>query len=151
MKVQILHISRKLLKRGKMKKLKFDKKRNSHCGKIFRRILGDECGVVAMEYIVIALLVAAAIVGLVIVFSGSLQSMLAQIIGVTQSTSNAEIQSVQDDKRTPEKQKLGEQLDKAESNAKAIANGQGAEGGTGSSGDGSEGGVCRPGDPFPAD
>lgn len=111
-----------------MKKLEFNKKRNSLRGKIFRCILGDECGAVAMEYIVIALLVAAAIVGLVIVFSGSLQSMLGQIIGVTQSTSNSQIESVQQDKRNPEKQKLGEQLDKAEDNAKAIANGQGSEG-----------------------
>lgn len=106
-----------------MKKLKFSRAKNTLCGKILRRILGEECGAVAMEYIVIALLVAAAIVGLVIVFSGSLQSMLGQIIGVTQSSTNAEIQSAQD-KRTPEKQKLGEQLGVAEDNAKAIANGQ---------------------------
>lgn len=111
-----------------MKKLKFSRAKNTLCGKILRRILGEECGAVAMEYIVIALLVAAAIVGLVIVFSGSLQSMLGQIIGVTQSTSNSQIESVQQDKRNPEKQKLGEQLDKAEDNAKAIANGQGSEG-----------------------
>ena len=67
-----------------MKKLKFSRAKNTLCGKILRRILGEECGAVAMEYIVIALLVAAAIVGLVMVFSGSLQSMLGQIIGVTQ-------------------------------------------------------------------
>lgn len=110
-----------------MKKLKFSRAKNTLCGKILRRILGEECGAVAMEYIVIALLVAAAIVGLVIVFSGSLQSMLGQIIGVTQSTSNTEIQNVQDSKRTPEKGRLGKQLEKAEDNAKAIANGQGEE------------------------
>lgn len=133
-----------------MKKVEFNKKRNSLRGKIFRCILGDECGAVAMEYIVIALLVATAIVGLVIVFSGSLQSMLAQIIGVTQSTDNTQIQSAQA-KRDTDKGALSNGLSSAESNAKAIANGQGAEGGTGSSGDGSEGGVCRPGDPFPSD
>ena len=109
-----------------MKKLEFNKKRNSLRGKIFRCILGDECGAVAMEYIVIALLVAAAIVGLVIVFSGSLQSMLAQIIGVTQSTNNSQIEGVQA-KRGGEKDNLDGQLGKAEDNAKAIANGQGEE------------------------
>lgn len=109
-----------------MKKLEFNKKRNSLRGKIFRCILGDECGAVAMEYIVIALLVAAAIVGLVIVFSGSLQSMLGQIIGVTQSTSNSQIEGVQQ-KRDGEKANLSTQLNTAEDNAKAIANGQGEE------------------------
>ena len=133
-----------------MKKLKFNETGNSLCGKVFRRFLGEECGAVAMEYIVIALLVAAAIVGLVIVFSGSLQSMLAQIIGVTQSTDNTQIQSTQA-KRDTDKGALNSGLSSAESNAKAIANGQGTEGGTGSSRDGSEGGVCKPGDPFPSD
>ena len=109
-----------------MKKLEFNKKRNSLRGKIFRCILGDECGAVAMEYIVIALLVATAIVGLVIVFSGSLQSMLGQIIGVTQSTSNSQIEGVQQ-KRDGEKANLSTQLNTAEDNAKAIANGQGEE------------------------
>lgn len=109
-----------------MKKLKFSRAKNTLCGKILRRILGEECGAVAMEYIVIALLVAAAIVGLVIVFSGSLQSMLGQIIGVTQSTNNSQIEGVQS-KRDAEKAKLTTQLDAAEGNAKAIANGQGEE------------------------
>lgn len=109
-----------------MKKLKFSRAKNTLCGKILRRILGEECGAVAMEYIVIALLVAAAIVGLVIVFSGSLQSMLGQIIGVTQSTNNSQIEGVQA-KRGGEKDNLDGQLGKAEDNAKAIANGQGEE------------------------
>ena len=109
-----------------MKKLKFSRAKNTLCGKILRRILGEECGAVAMEYIVIALLVAAAIVGLVIVFSGSLQSMLGQIIGVTQSTSNSQIEGVQA-KRDGEKANLTTQLNTAEDNAKAIANGQGEE------------------------
>ena len=37
-----------------MKKLKFSRAKNTLCGKILRRILGEECGAVAMEYIVIA-------------------------------------------------------------------------------------------------
>lgn len=109
-----------------MKKLKFSRAKNTLCGKILRRILGEECGAVAMEYIVIALLVAAAIVGLVIVFSGSLQSMLGQIIGVTQSTNNSQIGGVQC-KRNNEKAELTTQLNTAEDNAKAIADGQGGK------------------------
>ena len=106
-----------------MKKLKFSRAKNTLCGKILRRILGEECGAVAMEYIVIALLVAAAIVGLVIVFSGSLQSMLGQIIGVTQSTSNTEIQTAQKERDT-DKTNLDNALKAAQTNAEAIADGQ---------------------------
>mgnify|MGYP006934511069 CR=1 FL=1 len=106
-----------------MKKLKFSRAKNTLCGKILRRILGEECGAVAMEYIVIALLVAAAIVGLVMVFSGSLQSMLGQIIGVTQSTNNTEIQTAQKERDT-DKTNLNNALKAAQTNAEAIADGQ---------------------------
>ena len=43
---------------------------------ILKRLLGEEKGAVAMEYIVISLLVAAALVGMVMVFSGNLRNML---------------------------------------------------------------------------
>ncbi len=58
-----------------MKIERFSRAKNSLCGRVLRRILGDECGAVAMEYIVIALLVAAAVVGLVMVFGGNLRNM----------------------------------------------------------------------------
>ena len=59
-----------------MKSLHFNRAKNSLCGRTLRRLLGEETGAVAMEYIVIALLVAAAVVGLVMVFGGNLRNML---------------------------------------------------------------------------
>ena len=59
-----------------MKSLLFQRAKKSLCGRVLRRIAGEESGAVAMEYIVIALLVAAAVVGLVMVFGGNLRNML---------------------------------------------------------------------------
>ncbi len=58
-----------------MKSLQFNRAKNCLCGRTLRRLLGEEKGAVAMEYIVIALLVAAAVVGLVMVFGGNLRNM----------------------------------------------------------------------------
>ena len=58
-----------------MKSLHFNRAKNSLCGRTLRRLLGEEKGAVAMEYIVIALLVAAAVVALVMVFGGNLRNM----------------------------------------------------------------------------
>lgn len=58
---------------------------DSRMGRFLRRLLGDEKGAVAMEYIVVALLIGAAVVGLVMVFSGSLRNMLSS----TNETLNA--------------------------------------------------------------
>ena len=51
---------------------------NKWYGRLVCRILGEEKGAVAMEYIVIALLVAAAVVALVMVFGGNLRNMLGK-------------------------------------------------------------------------
>lgn len=53
----------------KMKLLK-----NTRLARALKRLLGDQCGAVAMEYIVIALLIGAAVIGLVMVLSGSLRN-----------------------------------------------------------------------------
>ncbi|MCR4573906.1 MAG: hypothetical protein K5787_09080 [Lentisphaeria bacterium] len=53
-------------------------KRNAF-GRFLCRVLGDDKGAVAMEYVVIALLVAAAVVGLVMVFGKN----IAQMFGAT--------------------------------------------------------------------
>ena len=44
-------------------------------GRLLCRVLGDERGAVAMEYVVIAMLVAAAVVGIVIVFGSRIADM----------------------------------------------------------------------------
>ena len=58
-----------------MKSMYFNRAKKSLCGRMLRRLLGEEKGAVAMEYVVIALLVAAAVVGLVMVFGGNLRNM----------------------------------------------------------------------------
>lgn len=77
-----------------MKIERFSRAKKSLCGRILRRILGDECGAVAMEYIVIALLVAAAVVGLVMVFSGNLRNMFSKTNDTLTSKTVTEVDSV---------------------------------------------------------
>ena len=61
-------------------------KRNAF-GRMLCRILGDDKGAVAMEYVVIALLVAAAVVGLVMVFGRN----IAQMFGATTKSLGGEV------------------------------------------------------------
>ena len=72
-----------------MKKLQLRRAKKTLCGRMLCRLMGDECGAVAMEYIVIALLVAAAVVGLVMVFGGNLRNMLDKT-NQTMAQSNVE-------------------------------------------------------------
>ena len=61
-----------------MKKYRMNRMMKKWYGRLICRVLGEEKGAVAMEYIVIALLVAAAVVALVMVFGGNLRNMLAK-------------------------------------------------------------------------
>ena len=61
-----------------MRKMHLSRAKKTLCGRILCRLICDEKGAVAMEYIVIALLVAAAVVGLVMVFGGNLRNMFAK-------------------------------------------------------------------------
>ena len=68
------------------KKIRFAK--NTKLGRFLCRLLGDQRGAVAMEYVVIALLVAAAVVGIVIVFGSRIANMFTQstkALGTTES------------------------------------------------------------------
>ena len=58
-----------------MKKARINRMMKKWYGRLICRVLGEEKGAVAMEYIVIALLVAAAVVALVMVFGGNLRNM----------------------------------------------------------------------------
>ena len=49
--------------------------KNSRLGRMFRRILGEEKGAVAMEYVILAVLIAAAIVVAVAVFGKTIVGM----------------------------------------------------------------------------
>ena len=52
----------------KLKKLRIKKAKRTAMGRFICRLLGDECGAVAMEYVVIGLLVIAAAVGAAVYF-----------------------------------------------------------------------------------
>ena len=73
--------------------------KNSRIGRGLVRLLGEEKGAVAMEYIVIALLIGAAVVALVMVFGGNLRNMFAKSNDVLTSTKVSEVQKVGDDHR----------------------------------------------------
>ena len=93
-----------------MKSLHFNRAKKSLCGRTLRRLLGEEKGAVAMEYIVIALLVAAAVVGLVMVFSGNLRNMFAKTNDTLTTNKVSEVKEVADSLGA-EKEKLKAQND----------------------------------------
>ena len=59
-------------------KLKLQRAKRTKLGRFLCTLLGDQCGAVAMEYVVIALLVAAAVVGIVMVFGSRIANMFTQ-------------------------------------------------------------------------
>jgi Flp pilus assembly pilin Flp len=83
-----------------MKSLKFSRAKNTLCGRVLRRLLGEENGAVAMEYIVIALLVAAAVVALVGVFGGRIATMFHDTTDSAGSTSLGESKNRADTHQT---------------------------------------------------
>jgi len=122
-----------------MKKLHLGRAKKTLCGRILCRLIGDEKGAVAMEYIVIALLVAAAVVGLVMVFSGNLRNMFAKTNDTLAATTVTEVNAAGKDLRD-------EKADLKTQNANAVMAGDKLGGdftdyhkGSGSGGNGSGG------------
>lgn len=68
--------------------------KNSRLGRGLVRLLGEEKGAVAMEYIVIALLIGAAVVALVMVFGGNIRNMFGKTNDVMTSTTVKEVDDV---------------------------------------------------------
>ena len=95
-----------------MKALHFNRAKKSLCGRVLRRLLGEEKGAVAMEYIVIALLVAAAVVGLVRVFGGNLRNMFDKTNQTLNQSTVAGVKEV-GEKNREEQGKLAAQNDTA--------------------------------------
>ena len=62
-----------------MKRTMFKKAKNSFLGRMLRRLAGEEKGAVMMEYIVVALLIAAAAVVAVGVFGSTASGMFASL------------------------------------------------------------------------
>ena len=80
-------------------KLKLERAKRTRLGRILCAVLGDERGAVAMEYVVIALLVAAAVVGVVMVFGSRIANMFTQStksLSVKESEMSSLAQEVQE-------------------------------------------------------
>ena len=121
--------------------MKIAKTNKKHCrtsfGRVVARLTRDEQGAVAMEYIVIALLVAAAVVGLVMVFSGNLRNML----GMVNKTPGADsVETIQ----TNAGEYKGQQEKLQEENAKAQDAGNQLGGDFGNGGGNGAGGQTNP-------
>ncbi len=80
-----------------MKISKKTKLHNSVIGRVLRKLLGDESGAVAMEYIVIALLIGAAVVAIVMVLSGSLRNAGSSINKTINAKTVDEVQTISTD------------------------------------------------------
>ena len=95
------------------------KLRNTRLVRMMKRLLGEEKGAVAMEYIVIALLVAAAVIGLVMVFSGNLRNKLSTANKTMTAKSVDEVEKVAKEYQT-ENQNLDKANKTAEETGKKI-------------------------------
>lgn len=76
------------------KRLRVKRAKNSALGRTFCRLLGDQTGAVMMEYIVLAVLLVAATVGIVVVFGRNMRAqwytaMMAMIGKTDKAQSNA--------------------------------------------------------------
>jgi len=67
-------------------KSKLQRAKHTRLGRFLCALMGDQCGAVAMEYVVIALLVAAAVVGVVMVFGSRIANMFTQSTKALAST-----------------------------------------------------------------
>ncbi len=80
-----------------MKQFGNAKVEKSRLTRFLRKFLGDECGQGAMEWIVITLLIGAAVVALVMVLSGSLRNAGSAINKTVNSKTVDEVQQVSTD------------------------------------------------------
>ena len=76
------------------KRLRVKRAKNSALGRMFCRLLGDQTGAVMMEYIVLAVLLVAATVGIVVVFGRNMRAqwytaMMAMIGKTDKAKTNA--------------------------------------------------------------
>ena len=113
--------------------------KNSRLGRGLVRLLGEEKGAVAMEYIVIALLIGAAVVALVMVFGGNIRNMFAKSNDVMTSTTVDEVKTAGEEWRKAQ-EKMKEKKNTAEVAGDKLggdfndAHGSSSGGGTGGGG-----------------
>lgn len=120
------------------KKIRFAK--NTKLGRFLCRLLGDQRGAVAMEYVVIALLVAAAVVGIVIVFGSRIANMFSQstrALGTSESgmqqlaTDVAESRDNDVNTRLPAASSAGDTIRGSDNNGYGAGSGSGSGSGSG--------------------
>ena len=84
--------------------------KRTRLGRTLCRLFGDECGAVAMEYVIIALLVAAAVVGVVMVFGSRIANMFKQSTEALTTTESGmeELANKVENSRTKDAERVGE-------------------------------------------
>ncbi len=89
-------------------KSKLQRAKRTRLGRFLCALMGDQCGAVAMEYVVIALLVAAAVVGVVMVFGSRIANMFTQSTKALASTESemADLAKEVETSRTTDKQRV---------------------------------------------
>ena len=70
----------------KLKKIRISRAKRTAMGRFVCRLLGDECGAVAMEYVVIALLVVAAAVGAAVYFGKTIKGGIVDSANMINNT-----------------------------------------------------------------
>ena len=109
--------------------------KRSMAGRVLCRVLGDERGAVAMEYVIIALLVAAAVVGVVMVFGSRIANMFNQSTKALTSK-ESEMEQLGKDVQSSRDKDAG-RSDKANAAGDTIRGTDNNGGGEGGSGEGS--------------
>lgn len=74
----------------KLKKIRITRAKRTAMGRFVCRLLGDECGAVAMEYVVIALLVVAAAVGAAVYFGKTIKGGIVDSANMINNTNKVE-------------------------------------------------------------
>lgn len=74
----------------KLKKIRITRAKRTAMGRFVCRLLGDECGAVAMEYVVIALLVVAAAVGAAVYFGKTIKGGIVDSANMINNTNKTE-------------------------------------------------------------
>lgn len=106
------------------RKIKIARAKRTKFGRFLCRILGEENGAVAMEYVIIGVLVAAAVVAIVMVFGDTIGNMFGDMVTAI----------IGDPKKTAERRiKDGEEkpveVDEADKTGHEIREGKGGSGG----------------------
>ncbi len=118
------------------RKIKIARAKRTKFGRFLCRILGEENGAVAMEYVIIGVLVAAAVVAIVMVFGDAIGNMFGTMITSLFDPKKAAEERIKDGET-----KLGE-IDEAEKRGDEIQTGKegGGNSGGGGNNDGGNGG-----------